>query len=133
MTFGIQPRIVAATLLSHEFQEHVGQWPEDIVANAENGRGTFPENETEPARPAERGEVDFGVPRELPPSRSRQENGMTAPDFLIGVGFNHADRAIEVGGCEGYGVLRIARPVANLTRAEEDLIGPRGFVSRISN
>ena len=105
MTFGIQPRIIAATLLPHKLQEHVGQGPEDILADAEGKGSALPHNDTEPAGPAERGEVDFGMPREIRPPSPRQEIGLTLANFLTGVGVDHAERAIEFAAAKATAVF----------------------------
>jgi hypothetical protein len=127
MTFGIQPGIVAASLLAHEFQQDVGQGPENIVADAKGKRTTLPDDETVPPRAAERGKVELGQPSEFRPAFARQETGPPLPSFPARVGVDHAESAVEVAVCEGDGVLQIGRLVADLASAEKDLIALRGI------
>ena len=71
MTLGVQPGIVAATLLAHEFEQHVRQGPENTVADAENGGTALPNDETVPAGPAQGRKVELNVPREFRPRSPR--------------------------------------------------------------
>jgi hypothetical protein len=122
VAFHAEPRVVSASLLSHELEQLVRQLGQGPLADGERQRPRLAEPHDVAPRPAERREVELGLMLERPPSLARQRRGFPRKDGCPGLGADHGELGRHGRPGERHGDLRVSGVVPDLAGPDKDLV-----------
>ena len=123
MAHRVQPRIVPATLLAHEFEQLIGQLAERLRVDAEGERVCVADPKAVPSGAFPGREIEFSVAGEPAPGLGGQVLGLSLEDPSARLGVHHGKPPLRRRGREGHGHFDVLRAVAKLVGAEVNLLG----------
>ena len=123
MTIRVQPRIEAATLLAHEFQERGGQFSIRPIPDLQRQRSGTADFQNKSAGRVHRGKIQFNVMRKSSPGGIRDGSGLALKEHVAFIALRDQREARwQRRFRKSDGQLRLIHVITDLAGADENLV-----------